>query len=532
MEEYTILYKKETTDKVDIIAMSNKSSCKCPSCGVTSTAKHSRYTRKIIDGSFDGIPREVLLIVRKFKCNNSGCSQKIFTERLDFVSPYGRKSNKLIEFITLLALITSAEKVSKIMSKLGVKLSNHTVLRIINKLPQSPVLNSKDIINIGIDDFALKKGNLYGTIICNLDTKQIIDVLPSRTKEELSKWLQQYPNIRVVSRDGSQSYAAAITETVPRAIQVSDKFHLIKNLLEAVGSYIKRSYPINLPIYDNATIDENNVNNNIKELCSDTSTRKTTYEILRQQKIESKQRLINEIKSRHREGTSIMQLSKEYSMSRNTIKKYIKMDEFVYYAKRIKHGSQLDQYKNLITDLVKQCKSHQYILKVLKDKGYDGSRSSLSGYMSRNNIKKETVNGKIELKPNNQTINRNYLIKCICKNTDNLTESETESLRKIWSKYSEIKELNVLINDFKNLFEECNNLNLEGWITRAKSFKIQELDSYINGISKDIEAVKNSINSRYTNGLLEGIVNKVKVIKRISYGRCSFSLLRTKILYA
>lgn len=219
--------------------MSTKNSCKCPTCGVTSTAKHSKYTRKIVDGSLDGISKEILLIVRKFKCHNSRCSQKIFTERLDFVSSYGRKTKKLIEFITMLGLTTREEKVSKIMNKLGVKLSNHTVLRIINKLPQSPALNTKNIINIGIDDFALKKGNLYGTIICNLDTKEIIDVLHSRTKEELNKCLQQYPNIRVVSRDGSQSYAAAITETITTALQVSDKFHLIKNLLEAVGSYIK-----------------------------------------------------------------------------------------------------------------------------------------------------------------------------------------------------------------------------------------------------------------------------------------------------
>jgi len=190
----------------------------------------------------------------------------------------------------------------------------------------------------------------------------LIDVLHSRTKEELNKCLQQYPNIRVVSRDGSQSYAAAITETITTALQVSDKFHLIKNLLEAVGSYIKRSYTIYVPINDNAIIDKNNVNNNIKELCSDTSTRETTYEILRQEKIESKQRLINEIKSRHREGTSIMQLSKEYSMSRNTIKKYIKMNEFVYYAKRIRHGSKLDKYKELISNLLKLGKQHQEIL--------------------------------------------------------------------------------------------------------------------------------------------------------------------------
>ncbi|MEA4961235.1 transposase [Lutispora sp.] len=209
MGEFKVLYKKETAEKVNIIAMSTKSSCKCPRCVATSTAKHSRYTRKIIDGSLNGVSKEILLIVSKFKCNNGGCSQKIFTERLDFVSSYGRKSNKIIDFITLLALTTSSEKVSTIMNKLGINISNHTVLRVIRNLPINQSINVDDAVNMGIDDFALKKGNRYGTIICNLDTKEIIDVLPSRTKEELNKWLQKYPNIRLVSRDGSQSYAVA-----------------------------------------------------------------------------------------------------------------------------------------------------------------------------------------------------------------------------------------------------------------------------------------------------------------------------------
>lgn len=115
---------------------------------------------------------------------------------------------------------------------------------------------------------------------------------------------------------------------------------------------------------------------------------------MRQQKIESKQSIINEIKSRYREGTSILQLSKDYSMSRNTIRKYLRIDDLTYYTTRIKRGSKLDQYKDIITDLLKQSKSHQQIADILKDKGYDGSKSSLSGYMSRNGIKKTTVNGK------------------------------------------------------------------------------------------------------------------------------------------
>lgn len=532
MGEFKVLYKKETAEKVNIIAMSTKSSCKCPLCGATSTVKHSRYTRKIADGSLNGISKEILLIVRKFKCNNGGCSQKIFTERLDFVSSYGRKSNKIIEFITLLALTTSAEKVSKIMNKLGINISNHTVLRIISNLPINQSINADDAINIGIDDFALKKGNRYGTIICNLDTKEIIDVLPSRTKEDLSKWLQQYPNIKLVSRDGSQSYAAAVAESVPKAMQVSDKFHLIKNLLDAVGSYIKRSYPINVPLSDNEPLNKDIINSDETEVCKDISDKESPDKSLRRQKIESKQSIINEIKSRYREGTSILQLSKDYSMSRNTIRKYLRIDDLTYYTTRVKRGSKLDQYKDIITDLLKQSKSHQQIANILKDKGYDGSKSSLSGYMSRNGIKKTTVNGKGIPKSKFHTINRNYMIKCICKNADNLTDAEAESLYKVTEIYPEIKELNMLINDFKNLFQECNNSNLEDWIAKAKRLQIQELDSYTNGICKDIDAVKNSMISRYTNGLLEGIINKIKVVKRISYGRCNFSLLRTKILYA
>lgn len=539
MEEFKILYNKENEEKVNIVAVSTKTSCKCPSCGVISTAKHSRYTRKIADGSLNGISKEILLIVRKFKCNNAGCSQKIFTERLDFVDSYGRRSRQIIEFITLLALTTSAEKVSKVMNELGINISNHTVLRIIKNLPIRQSINADETVNIGIDDFALKKGNRYGTIICNLDTKKIIDVLPSRKKEDLSKWLQQYPNIKLVSRDGSLSYAAAIAESIPKAMQVSDKFHLIKNLLDATSSYIKRSYPVNIPLKDDAIINEDAIKGDDVEVYKDISYKESSNESLRQQRIESKLSLINQIKSRHKEGVSIAQLTKDCSLSRNTVRKYLRNDGLIFNTTRIKRGSKLDQYKDIITDLLKQSKSHQEIADILKEKGYDGSKSFLSGYMSRNNIKKSTVNAlelsnsdQIGPKPKPQTVNRNYMIKCICKNTDNLTKAEAVSLNKVTEIYPEIKELSILINDFKSLFRDHNSSNLEAWITKARSLKIYELDSYTNGIFKDIDAVKNSMISRYTNGLLEGIVNKVKVVKRISYGRCSFSLLRTKILYA
>lgn len=103
----------------------------------------------------------------------------------------------------------------------------------------------KTVVNIGIDDFAFKKSKNYCTLICDMDKRKILDVLPSRNKEYISNWLSKYHHIKLVSRDGSLNYAAAISEDLPNAIQVSDKFHLIKNLLEYVSSYVKRKYPKN-----------------------------------------------------------------------------------------------------------------------------------------------------------------------------------------------------------------------------------------------------------------------------------------------
>jgi len=81
-----------------------------------------------------------------------------------------------------------------------------------------------------IDDFALKKRQRYGTVMVNVENHKIVDMIESREAEDVQRWLSEYPNIRIVSRDGSQQYAAAITQAHPTAMQVSDRFHLLKNL--------------------------------------------------------------------------------------------------------------------------------------------------------------------------------------------------------------------------------------------------------------------------------------------------------------
>lgn len=115
-------------------------------------------------------------------------------------------------------------------------------------LKKTPQINKKALVHACIDDFAFKKRYTYGTILIDMDTHRVVDLLNSREKDDVSQWLRQYPNISVVSRDGSATYSAAITQAHPNAIQVSDRFHLFKNLSEAVEKYMYRLYPARLEI--------------------------------------------------------------------------------------------------------------------------------------------------------------------------------------------------------------------------------------------------------------------------------------------
>lgn len=520
MEGIKIVNQFEEGNKVYIVAESIIDGCECPRCGIVSKTKHSKYTRKLFSGSLNGVSKEITLIVKKFKCKVKECSQKIFTERLSFAPTYSRFCNSIIELIKVLALTISAEKVSIILSKVGIAISHDSVIRLLKTLPKDTVKVDNSTINIGIDDFAFKKRKNYGTLICDMDKRVILDILPSRTKEDVSHWLKSYPHIQLVSRDGSITYGAAISEALPDATQVSDKFHLIKNLLDSVSKYIRRKYPKALIL-----------NNNEENVAKHLEPNETEKNKLREERIDAKWQLMKDIKEKHNSGISIRELAREYSMSRVTIRKYLVSESPIYWSEGSKRGSKLDKFKELIVRLLDEGNTHEGIFIILKEIGYDGSRQYLSAYMSRNNIKRNPNDKSQSLKnkENLRTISVSSVIKMICKNSTNLKDKEIKMLEDIKVKFPELLDLRKLIEEFKSLFKP-DYQSIDTWIEKARDFNISEVNSFILGIERDIDSVKNSMNIEYNNGLLEGMVNKVKTIKRTSYGRCNFDLLRLKVL--
>ena len=212
-----------------------------PYCSKTSSGIHSVYQSEFQDLPLQDKQVIIILNSEKYFYDNQNCNHRIFAEGFDFITPKSRKTDKLIGKIIRISTMVSSVSAAQMLKSDMIIVSKSTIYNLLKKMPIS--MDKSGIVRICIDDFAFKKRYSYGTIMVDLDSHIIIDILASRNKGLIIEWLRSYPNIEIVSRDGSQVYASAITESHPKAIQISNRFHLSKNLFEAVEKYILRLFP-------------------------------------------------------------------------------------------------------------------------------------------------------------------------------------------------------------------------------------------------------------------------------------------------
>ena len=377
-------------------------------------------------------------------------------------------------------------------------------------------MDNESIRKICIDDFAFRKGHRYGSIMIDIDTGRIIALLDSREVDDVANWLATYPNIELVSRDGSLQYAAAIKQAHPNAIQVSDRFHVVKNMNEHGKDGFKRVLPTSFRIKTDT--DEQDMDS---ESCENLECLKISLsEKDHMSSVEKKRTAVEQVRSLAREGFSIADIAQEVGICCATAKKYLNANFLP--------ENKLEPYVQKIDEMLREHCKLKEIETAIREDGYKGSTSILRGYTTqqRKIIKAEN---EYALR-NTELIQRKDVISLIFRPIEKAKNITAEQAERIFREYPVVGEIYGIIHSFREIMFTKQADKLDSWIETALQLGIREINSFVMGIIRDLEAVKNGITLKYNNGLAEGSVNKLKVIKRIMYGRSSFKLLRNKIL--
>jgi predicted transcriptional regulator len=386
-------------------------------------------------------------------------------------------------------------------------------------------LDKASVVRICIDDFALKRRYRYGTVMVDIDTGHIIDLLESRETDDVAKWLITYPNIQVVSRDGSNQYAAAIKQAHPDAGQVNDRFHLIKNLTDYAKQHIAKVVSTNfrIPAKDGETCTGGGYWEKPECHGADLPEREHATNT------EKKREIVEKTRSLAAQGLSKMDIAKEVGISSPTVKKYLDMNFDPASNDFGNHKpSMLKPYTDKIDAMLRERRTFKEIESAIREEGYNGAASTSRMYATRQRRILKATNA--ESLENTELIERKWITKLLYKPIEKIKEITESQVERIIKEHPVIGNLYDIVRSFKEMAFAKRVDEIDGWIEDARRFGIDEINSFVNGIVPDLDAVKNAIRYEYNNGLAEGSVNKLKLTKRIMYGRCNFNLLHKKSL--
>ncbi|HLJ67531.1 MAG TPA: ISL3 family transposase [Chloroflexota bacterium] len=374
---------------------------------------------------------------------------------------------------------------------------------------------------LGVDDLALRRGQRYATILVNLETSEPVDLLSGREAGPLAEWLRAHPGVEVIVRDRSEAYAAGAKARAPNAVQVADRFHLVKNASAAMDELLqgqRRQIAVEVSEPPPAAPAAKPLSPTKQRMADRRAARVARWE---------------EVQRRHKEGEGLRHSAREMGISRVTVRRLI--DTPIPPRNHIVHprpggltSPSLQPYVSYLQDRWQQgCHNITQLFREIGEQGYPGRRSllytALHGWRGPRPPPKERRRCKMQ----------RFSVRWLClRPPDQLKSEESLALQQILEEDTRLATGYDLLQRFRALLTERDVAALATWLRDAQASNLAPFAGMANGIANDRAADEAALTMPWSTSMVEGHIHRVKLIKRQGYRRSSLTLLRRRIVAA
>jgi transposase len=455
------------------------------------------------------------LSVRRFFCDNTACPRRTFVEQpMDLTQRHARRTSTLARMLTAVAIALGGRAGARLADVLGMNTGRDSLLRLLRALPD-PAVGNPTVI--GVDDFALRRGHHYATVVIDTSTGRPLDLLPERTSTVLAAWLRAHPGVQIICRDRAGSYAEGARLGAPDAVQVADRWHLWHNLITAVDKTVAANRAVltvsappgqDAPHTPSGTTDPGDG--------PEGALARRTRERHQQ------------VQARLSAGESISGISRALHLDRRTVRRFARAgDPARLTGPRAAMPSLLDPFKPYLLERFTHGRTDAGALtREITALGYRGSERTVRSWLHpfRAGLPAPTT------PPKPPTVRE--VTSWLTRHPDRLGEEEHLALKAVLDRSPVLSTTAQQVRAFAQILTERQGQRLRAWMADVQAGGAPAMRSFANGLRTDLDAVTAGLTLPHNSGPVEGTVNKIKMIKRQMYGRANLDLLRIRVLHA
>jgi transposase len=443
----------------------------------------------------------------------------VFCERVPGIArAHARQTERLADLVGAVGYVAGGLPAARLLERLAIRISDDSVRRRVvrNTAPEQ----KEPVRHLGVDDWAWRKYHTYGTILVDLDRHRVVDLLADRTAESLAFWLTQHSTVEVVARDRSGLYADGASEGAPQASQVADRFHLVLNLSTAIERVLEeRSRELVLPAEVPAGTQP--------DPPPSPPVKPTAHQTRQQQRRQRRLARYQQVTELRQKGCSQLAISREVGISVKTVRRWLRADQFPERKPSVGRRKKVAQFAEYLAERWEAgCHNSTLLFQEIRARGYPGSRQMVSSFVSS----WRHTGSRLSAKNAPQRIAPKHAAILAARTPEKLTTDQQALLDRLAVQCPDIVQLRSIALEFRDVLATHDGCALRRWIQETKRCRFGPVVRFAYGLQKDIAAVTAAVETTWSNGQVEGQINRLKAIKRQMFGRAGFAYLRARIL--